>query len=68
MTDRFGLVAVELAEHSARLLGWRPGEFWDATPAELATALGLNRKTLATGIDRAALNQLMEHDNDADRR
>lgn len=23
------------------LLGWRPGEFWDATPAELAMALSL---------------------------
>jgi hypothetical protein len=21
------------------LLGWRPGEFWDATPVELALAL-----------------------------
>jgi hypothetical protein len=24
---------------SARLLGWRPGDFWTATPAELAMAL-----------------------------
>ncbi|MFN4020658.1 MAG: phage tail assembly chaperone [Erythrobacter sp.] len=24
---------------SARLLGWRPAEFWAATPAELAMAL-----------------------------
>jgi len=24
---------------AARLLGWRPAEFWEATPSELATAL-----------------------------
>ncbi|MDQ3139478.1 MAG: phage tail assembly chaperone [Pseudomonadota bacterium] len=26
----------------AALLGWRPGEFWDATPAELALMLQPN--------------------------
>jgi len=25
------------------LLGWRPGDFWSATPAELAVALGALR-------------------------
>ena len=28
--------AVELAGPASALLGWRPDEFWDATPAELA--------------------------------
>jgi hypothetical protein len=27
---------------AARVLGWRPGEFWAATPAELASALGVD--------------------------
>nr|WP_294849834.1 phage tail assembly chaperone [uncultured Sphingomonas sp.] len=36
----FGERAVLLAGLSARVLGWRPGEFWDATPAEMAVAVG----------------------------
>jgi hypothetical protein len=35
----FGEQASKLAGLAARLLGWRPGEFWAATPAELAAAL-----------------------------
>jgi Phage tail assembly chaperone protein, TAC len=31
--------AVRLAGLSAALLGWRPHEFWAATPAELATII-----------------------------
>jgi uncharacterized phage protein (TIGR02216 family) len=36
---RFGEGAAVLAGLAARLLGWRPDEFWRATPAELASAL-----------------------------
>ena len=36
----FGEAAVRLCGAAATLLGWRPGEFWEATPAELAAALG----------------------------
>lgn len=36
---RFGERASALSGIVARLLGWRPDEFWQATPAELATAL-----------------------------
>jgi hypothetical protein len=35
----FGERACRLAGAAALLLGWRPDEFWKATPAELATAL-----------------------------
>lgn len=31
--------ALRLSALSALLLGWRPGEFWDATPAELHAIL-----------------------------
>jgi hypothetical protein len=31
---------VRLAGLAGALLGWRPGEFWDATPAELAAVFG----------------------------
>lgn len=35
----FGESAAALAGLAARLLGWRPSEFWAATPAELAGIL-----------------------------
>lgn len=37
--ERFGEAAARLCNAAAAMLGWRPGEFWDATPAELAMAL-----------------------------
>ena len=40
MTASFGEAAVGLCGAAATLLGWRPREFWAATPAELAAALG----------------------------
>ena len=39
MSDRFGAAAARLYSAAAALLGWRPDEFWNATPAELALAL-----------------------------
>ena len=39
MSDRFGEAAVRLCHAAGLMLGWRPREFWEATPAELATAL-----------------------------
>ena len=36
---RLGQRAVVLAGLAARQLGWRPDEFWRATPAEMAAAL-----------------------------
>ena len=36
---RFGARATALSGAAARLLGWRPDEFWRATPAELAAVL-----------------------------
>ena len=42
----FGEVAARLCGAAAMLLGWRPSEFWDATPSELATALSLCGETV----------------------
>ena len=39
MTRGFGEAAAELSGLAAAVLGWRPAEFWEATPAELALAL-----------------------------
>nr|WP_157026884.1 phage tail assembly chaperone [Sphingomonas horti] len=35
----FAIAASRLAGLAGALLGWRPAEFWTATPAELATIL-----------------------------
>jgi uncharacterized phage protein (TIGR02216 family) len=37
--SQFGEAAARLCGAASMLLGWRPKEFWDATPAELASAL-----------------------------
>ena len=37
--DRFGQCAARLSSAASILLGWRPDDFWNATPAELALSL-----------------------------
>jgi uncharacterized phage protein (TIGR02216 family) len=54
----FGERAAELAGFASSLLGWRPGEFWGATPAEFAIALGLGVPD-GGAIDRAAFEKLL---------
>lgn len=63
MTRSFGPGAARLAGLTARLLGWRPDHFWQATPAELAAVLS---PYAAEGqpLDRHELNRMMERDND----
>jgi uncharacterized phage protein (TIGR02216 family) len=56
--ERFGDRAVELAGFASALLGWRPEEFWRSTPAELATALGLDGEPGAE-MDRSSLERLL---------
>jgi uncharacterized phage protein (TIGR02216 family) len=54
----FGERAAELAGFASSLLGWRPGEFWTATPADFATALGLDEHD-GDAMDRAAMDRLV---------
>jgi uncharacterized phage protein (TIGR02216 family) len=62
---RFGPTALALCGLAARALGWRPDEFWAATPAELAVALGLLVPGAGeAGIDRATLRRMMEQQDD----
>ena len=37
--ERFGEAAARLCNAASVMLGWKPNEFWEATPAELALAL-----------------------------
>lgn len=62
LEELFGPAALRLQGISARLLGWRPDHFWQATPAELIASLSLNDVPRA-GLDRGELEKLMEHEN-----
>jgi hypothetical protein len=64
MNADFAAAALRLAGLAARLLGWRPAEFWAATPAELAAALAPFAAPPA--LDRGDLARLMEHDHGRD--
>ena len=61
--DRFGPGALRLAGLAARALGWRPEEFWGATPAELAAIL-IPDGGESTPLSRTDLNRLMERDHE----
>lgn len=60
MSERFGASALRLCGLAARQLGWRPAEFWAATPAELATALA---SEMPLSLGRDDLMRLMEQDD-----
>ncbi|WP_260926464.1 phage tail assembly chaperone [Novosphingobium sp. 9] len=67
MSRTFTETAPRLCALAARTLGWRPDEFWRATPAELADCLGLTADAAgtpaSTGIDRDTLTQMMDNDH-----
>lgn len=52
--------AARLAGLAGALLGWRPDEFWKATPAELAAVLRALDPHIEAGADRDDLARLME--------
>ena len=55
----FAECAGRLAGVAGALLGWRPDEFWRATPAELAAVLDALAGDGAVGADGAELARLM---------
>ena len=59
---RFAEGAGRLAGIAGWLLGWRPDEFWRATPAELRAVLAAMRGDDAPvdGVDAGALARLMQ--------
>lgn len=56
----FSDAARKAAFAAARLLGWRPAEFWAATPAELLTALGLDAEPADAPAGQALLARLLQ--------
>jgi uncharacterized phage protein (TIGR02216 family) len=57
---RFSEAAARLAGLTGALLGWRPDEFWRATPAELEAVLLAMLPADPAPASRADLERLME--------
>jgi hypothetical protein len=65
MSDSFGGAAARCCALAARLLGWRPAEFWNATPAELVMALAAPEDpTTPSPPSHEAIARMMERDAD----
>lgn len=54
-----------LAGQTALLLGWRPDEYWNATPAELMAILNAMPRPEDDAADGSMLSALMEQFPDA---
>jgi uncharacterized phage protein (TIGR02216 family) len=61
----FADIAIQLCGQCAMLLGWRPAEFWDATPAELSCVLNAVAAQCETPPGRDDMQKLMEAFPDA---
>jgi len=65
VTKTFAEASRRCCALAARLLGWRPDEFWRATPAELAMALADPFYTAAVAPpSREMIARMMERDPD----
>jgi Phage tail assembly chaperone protein, TAC len=53
-------MAIQLCGQSALLLGWRPAEFWSATPVELACILNAVAAQGEAPPDAGDMQHLME--------
>ncbi len=60
MSGLFGESAARLAGLAGAVLGWRPDEFWRATPAELAAVLRVFASDGEVGFNSAELERLTE--------
>lgn len=60
----FAEMTAQMAGQAAVLLGWRPDDFWNATPAELATILSAVSPT-PDAADGIILQRLMKEFPDA---
>ena len=62
MSGTFAETARELAGQTALLFGWRPPEFWAATPAELAAIFAVQASIAPPSLSREHLTTLLEQD------
>lgn len=61
----FADIASQLCGQCAMLLGWRPAEFWTATPAELACILHVMAPQTDIPPDAKEIGRLMQMFPDA---
>ena len=64
MSGTFAESASELAGQTALLLGWRPPDFWAATPAELAAIFAVRASIEPPPLSRDDLTHLLERETD----
>ena len=64
MSGTFAESARELAGQTALLLGWRPPDFWAATPAELAAIFAVKASIEPPSLTREDLTTLLERECD----
>ncbi|MDP3676246.1 MAG: phage tail assembly chaperone [Novosphingobium sp.] len=62
MSGTFAESAQELAGQTALLLGWRPADFWAATPAELAAIFAVRASIEPPSLSREHLTTMLEQD------
>lgn len=62
MSRDFTAGAAKLAGLIPRALGWRPADFWNATPAELAAVLAAGDDGEAEPLSRTEFDQLLERE------
>jgi uncharacterized phage protein (TIGR02216 family) len=62
MSDLFAEGTARLSGLVPRLLGWRPDDFWNATPAELAAILIGAEPATERPLSRAELDHLLERE------
>ena len=62
MNGTFAAGAARLAGVIPRLLGWRPDDFWNATPAELTAIFTADDEAAAAPLTRGELTTLLEQD------
>ena len=60
----FAQSARVLAGQTALLLGWRPSEFWAATPAELTAIFAVQASLEPPSLSREHLTAMLEQDRD----
>jgi hypothetical protein len=60
MEPNFSALATRFAGQTAIRLGWRPDDFWNVTPAELAAILIELRSQTDDAVDADMLAKLMK--------
>lgn len=63
MSHIFARDAVRLAGVVCRALGWRPDDFWETTPAEIAAIFAIDDCEETFALSRGELEALMERDH-----